>query len=101
MDLKVRGYLNSEHNPDLYEESLTKKTHIYIKILDGNDLKKIRNVLKNYNKYSNPVSSAEDGLLIKIRIQSLLSCLSTDILEQNRINWFNKEYLVKFSVNKY
>jgi len=106
MEIVVKGYLNFEHNPDLInDKSWNDVKHIYIKILDKEDRDKIKNVMNNWKNSENlhkPISSASDGgMLLRINTQKINKYLGLKMVKTPVSEWFNKMYVVRFSLRKY
>lgn len=109
MEITLEGYLNSDHNLDLFAQvesgPLNNIKHIYIKILDDEDVDKLKNILKQWssnNKIYTPISYADEGgLLIKINTQKLSKYMGILMLKTERKEWFNKKFKVRFLIKKY
>ena len=110
MEVAVEGYLNPNHNPKLYAEvvegPLDDVKSVFIKLIDGAQIEKLKNVLKQYQKngvnINTPVCKAkEGGLGLKLNTQKLSKYMGLFMLRTPRADWFNKAYKVRFTVHRY
>jgi len=111
MQGKLTGYLNFSNNCDLQLLSnggdLNSLKNIYIKILDNDEILKLRNIMNNFNehkvdKLNMPIKICnEGGYLVKLNTIKFSKCLSNAMLNTPRDKWNNQEYLVKFKILKY
>ena len=108
MEVKISGYLNSIYNPKILDkDGLNVIKAIYIKVLDSEDVEKVKNVLKHWSQNSDvkiytPVCYADEGgWLIKLSTQKLTSYIGDLMKKTSKQEWLNKKYNIKFKVKKY
>lgn len=108
MELTVQGYLNSEHNIELFikKTPLDDVKTLYIKLLDSEFKKKIKNVILNHKIDINTVKvpillALEGGLILKIKTQKFTKYLGDKMKLIDRNEWCNQKYIIKFMMKKY
>lgn len=108
METRLTGYLNFDHNPNFLDVGKTGDLndikHIYFKILDTDQIKKLCNITKIYQNSDCflPTRESDDGgILIKVSTQKLSKYLSMRLLNTDREKWNNQQFTIKFKVRKY
>lgn len=104
MEFNINGYLNLVHNPDLIinGEWNEKIKTIFIKILDIKDIKKIKNVIKNWSSTLNVkpyYNCYEGGLMIKISTQKIRKYMGLKMIQSN--DRFDKCYSIRLSIKNW
>ena len=99
--MKLKGYINKSCNKEMFNKKIEDIKSIYIKLLDYEDIQKVKNVVNTYKteKLSIPIyTSPEGGILIKVTTRKLTKYLQSKLPLES---WDNKMFDVEIDVKKY
>ncbi len=108
----IRGHFGNTSNPEFAKfidgGDFNVLRHIFIRVTDGDENKKVANIARTYGKKKDvhdmrlPITPGASGTyIVKFNTAKLSRTLDRRMLGMSRRDWINRYYDVVFSVKKY